>query len=213
MRVAIVTDAWKPRITARLSGGAESTPGVSHRGPRRSSTTCRSRSGVWLSVGRLSVEKGLEAFLSLSLPGTKVVIGDGPRRRALESRYRDALFLGARANDELPLYYRGADVFVFSSRTDTFDLVMLEATACGLPVAAFPVAGPIDVVGKSGAGAFDEDLGAACLRALEVDARIPRQLAMRHGWREASQRLASLLAVRDRSLAGSAVARAAVRPS
>jgi len=168
---------------------------------------------IWLSVGRLSVEKGLEAFLSLSLPGTKVVIGDGPRRRALENRYRDALFLGARANDELPLYYRGAGVFVFSSRTDTFGLVLLEAMACGLPVAAFPVAGPIDVVGQSGAGALDEDLGAACLRALEVDARIPRQLAMRHSWREASQRLASLLVVRDRSFSGSAVARSAVRPS
>lgn len=151
---------------------------------------------VWLAVGRLSVEKNLEAFLSLDLPGTKVVIGDGPQRRALEARHPDALFLGARANEELPLYYRGADVFVFPSRTDTFGLVLLEAMACGLPVAAYPVAGPLDVVGASGAGVLDEDLGRACQRALGIGSELPRRQAMRHCWRESSLRLASLLAVR-----------------
>jgi glycosyltransferase involved in cell wall biosynthesis len=151
---------------------------------------------VWLSVGRVAIEKNLEAFLSLPLAGTKVVIGDGPQRRELEARFPQALFLGARANRELPLYYRGADAFVFPSRTDTFGLVMLEAMACGLPVAAYPVPGPIDVIGDSGAGALDEDLAAACLRALQIDPQAPQRHALAHSWQAATQRFVSRLAPR-----------------
>lgn len=151
---------------------------------------------IWLTVGRLSAEKNIEAFLTLDLPGTRVVIGDGPQRKALEARYPDVLFLGARNNEELPLYYRGADVFVFPSRSDTFGLVMLEAMACGLPVAAYPAAGPAEVIGHSGAGAMAEDLQHACLQALEIDAELPRRQAMRYSWRESSLRMASLLAIR-----------------
>lgn len=152
---------------------------------------------IWLSVGRVSVEKNLEAFLALPLAGTKVVIGDGPQRRALEARFPQALFLGARENRELPLYYRGADVFVFPSRTDTFGLVLLEAMACGVPVAAFPVPGPIDVVGRSGGGALDEDLGRACERALGIAPEVPRRHALAHSWQEATKRLFSQLAIRS----------------
>ena len=104
---------------------------------------------VFLCVGRVAVEKNLEAFLDLDLPGTKVVVGDGPARAALARKYPHAVFLGARQGEELAEAYAAADVFVFPSKTDTFGLVLLEALASGLPVAAFPVTGPRDVIGDS----------------------------------------------------------------
>ncbi len=107
---------------------------------------------VFLSVGRVAVEKNLEAFLDLDLPGTKLVVGDGPARAALERKYPDAVFLGARHGEELAEIYAAADVFVFPSKTDTFGLVLLEALASGLPVAAFPVTGPRDVIGAAPVG-------------------------------------------------------------
>lgn len=119
----------------------------------------------WLNVGRLSKEKNLDAFLSLDLPGTKIVVGDGPERCRLERDYPDAKFLGLQQGQTLAETYRFADVFVFPSRFDTFGLVMAEAISCGLPVAAFPVTGPIDVVEDGVTGILSEDLRDACIRA------------------------------------------------
>ena len=125
---------------------------------------------IFLSVGRVAVEKNLEALLGLDLPGSTVVVGDGPARAALERRFPHAHFLGARYGEALAETYASADVFVFPSRTDTFGIVLIEAMASGLPVAAFPVPGPIDVVGAE-AGVLDEDLSAACLKALTIPSR------------------------------------------
>jgi len=142
---------------------------------------------VWLYVGRVAVEKNIEAFLALDLPGTKVVVGDGPARVALEAKYPSARFLGALSGEPLIQAYAGSTVFVFPSRTDTFGLVLLEALACGLPVAAYPVQGPLDVVGGAPVAALDEDLGKACLAALEIarhpGALTPRRFAEAHSWR------------------------------
>ncbi len=123
---------------------------------------------IQLYVGRVAVEKNLEAFLQTRQPGTKVVVGDGPARTSLEAQYPDAIFVGPRFGDELAGFYAGADVFVFPSRTDTFGLVMIEALACGTPVAAFPVSGPIDVL-DARVGAMSEDLDDAIARALALD--------------------------------------------
>ena len=123
---------------------------------------------IFIYVGRLAVEKNVEAFLSLDLPGVKWVAGEGPLGAELRRRYPNARWTGVLSQPELAELYSRADVFVFPSKTDTFGLVMVEAMACGLPVAAFPVVGPIDVVGDSGAGCLDHDLRTACLRALEI---------------------------------------------
>jgi glycosyltransferase involved in cell wall biosynthesis len=137
---------------------------------------------VFLNVGRVAVEKNLEAFLSLDLPGTKVVVGDGPQRAELETRFPKAVFLGARTGTELAEIYRQADVFVFPSRTDTFGVVILEALASGLPVAAYPVMGPLDVLGGTRAGVLSEDLRVAALAALAVDREQCLQLARTYDW-------------------------------
>jgi len=142
---------------------------------------------VFLCVGRVAVEKNLEAFLELDLPGSKVIIGDGPARAALARRYPQAVFLGAREGEALAQAYAAADVFVFPSRTDTFGLVLLEALASGLPVAAFPVTGPRDVIGSAPVGALDDDLRAACLAALQVPRQACLDFASGHTW-EASAR-------------------------
>src|SRR4051812_14423684 len=143
---------------------------------------------VYLCVGRVAVEKNLEAFLDLDLPGTKLIVGDGPARTALERKYRQAVFLGARHGKELAEIYAAADVFVFPSKTDTFGLVLLEALASGLPVAAFPVTGPRDVIGQAPVGVLDDDLGAACLEALQISPQICVDFAAAHTW-EASARI------------------------
>ncbi|MEM9401478.1 MAG: glycosyltransferase family 1 protein [Pseudomonadota bacterium] len=152
---------------------------------------------VWVYAGRVAVEKNIESFLSLNLPGSKVVIGDGPDRRRLALRYPDAHFLGYRVGEDLARCLAGGDVFVFPSRTDTFGLVMLEAMACGLPVAAFPVTGPIDVVRSGITGILDEDLSAACSRALDINRHDCRQFAERHSWRRATEQFLSHLAAPD----------------
>ena len=115
---------------------------------------------VFLSVGRLAIEKNIEAFLALDLPGTKVVVGDGPQRAELEKQCPDAVFLGMKRGEELARIYAAADAFVFPSRTDTFGLVLLEALASGVPVAAYPVTGPRDVIGSAPVGALNADLRA-----------------------------------------------------
>lgn len=137
---------------------------------------------VFLSVGRVAVEKNLDAFLELDLPGSKVVVGDGPARLELERRYPEAVFLGARHGEALADAYAAADVFVFPSCTDTYGLVVLEALASGVPVAAFPVTGPRDVIGAAPVGMLDEDLRRACLSALTVSRDDCRAFALSHTW-------------------------------
>jgi glycosyltransferase involved in cell wall biosynthesis len=135
------------------------------------------RRPIFLYVGRVAVEKNIEAFLKIDLPGTKWVVGEGPMRAQLERRYPHVHFAGIKTPAQLAHYYRAADVFVFPSLTDTFGLVLLEALACGTPVAAFPVLGPIDVIGDSGAGVLHEDLGVACVRALDITREKARRYA------------------------------------
>jgi glycosyltransferase involved in cell wall biosynthesis len=142
---------------------------------------------VFLCVGRVAVEKNLEAFLDLDLPGTKVIVGDGPARAALTRKYPQAVFLGARQGEELAQAYAAADAFVFPSKTDTFGLVLLEALASGLPVAAFPVTGPRDVIGNEPVGALNDDLRIACLTAVTISPQACLAFAARHTW-EASAR-------------------------
>ena len=142
---------------------------------------------VFLCVGRVAVEKNLEAFLELDLPGSKVIVGDGPARASLARKYPKTVFLGSRQGEALAEAYAGADVFVFPSRTDTFGLVLLEALASGVPVAAFPVTGPRDVIGTAPVGVLNDDLRSACLEALNVSRQSCLEFAARHTW-EASAR-------------------------
>jgi glycosyltransferase involved in cell wall biosynthesis len=142
---------------------------------------------VFLCVGRVAVEKNLEAFLGLDLPGTKVIVGDGPALIALTQKYPQAVFLGARQGEALAEAYAAADVFVFPSKTDTFGLVLLEALASGLPVAAFPVTGPRDVLGAAPVSALNDDLRLACLSALTISPQACLEFAAGHTW-EASAR-------------------------
>ncbi|WP_142850443.1 glycosyltransferase family 1 protein [Telmatospirillum sp. J64-1] len=137
---------------------------------------------IFLYVGRLAVEKNIEAFLSLDLPGSKVVVGDGPQRQDLEQKYPGVLFTGAKQGADLAAHYAGADVFVFPSRTDTFGLVLLEALACGLPVAAYPVPGPLDVIGNAEVGCLDEDLRQAAMKALGISREACRSYADNFSW-------------------------------
>jgi glycosyltransferase involved in cell wall biosynthesis len=142
---------------------------------------------VFLSVGRVAVEKNLEAFLGLDLPGSKVVVGDGPARAALQRRFPQAVFLGARQGKALADAYAAADVFVFPSRTDTFGLVLLEALASGVPVAAFPVSGPRDVLGDAPVGVLNDDLQQACLAALEISPQACLAFASRLTWQASAR--------------------------
>jgi glycosyltransferase involved in cell wall biosynthesis len=137
---------------------------------------------VFLYVGRIAVEKNIEAFLRLDLPGTKLLIGGGPSLDKLRAAYPEAVFLGPKVGLELARYYASADVFVFPSRTDTFGLVLLEALASGTPVAAYPVSGPIDVIGSAPVGVLDDDLRSAALRALEVPREGCRDYSMNFTW-------------------------------
>ena len=148
------------------------------------------RRPIFLYVGRVAVEKNVEAFLKLDLPGTKWVVGEGPMRAQLERRYPHVHFAGIKTPAELARYYRAADVFVFPSLTDTFGLVMLESLACGTPVAAFPVLGPVDVIGESGAGILHENLAIACIRALDISREKARHYAEQFSWRESIDQFA-----------------------
>jgi len=142
---------------------------------------------VFLYVGRIAVEKNIKAFLDLDLPGRKVLVGSGPQAADLERRYPDALFVGSLEGEELALAYASADVFVFASLTDTFGLVLLEALASGVPVAAFPASGPKDVLTEPGVGAMDWDLQAASLAALTLDRRAARAHALRYSWENSAR--------------------------
>ena len=142
---------------------------------------------IFMNVGRVAVEKNLDAFLSLDLPGSKVVIGEGPHEAELKRRHPHAHFLGARHGRDLAAHIAAADVFVFPSRTDTYGVVQLEALACGVPIAAFPVTGPRDVIGGSVVGVLDEDLRSACLAALRIPREACRSFAAEHSWERSAQ--------------------------
>lgn len=145
---------------------------------------------VFLYVGRLAVEKSIEDFLEADLPGTKVIVGEGPQREELEAKYKDAVFVGSKFGDELTQYYQAADVFVFPSRTDTFGLVNVEALACGVPVASYPVRGPLEILhgAPAGCGAMDENLQTACMTAWENrDPAACRAWAENFSWEAASR--------------------------
>jgi glycosyltransferase involved in cell wall biosynthesis len=155
----------------------------------RSHLDCHARP-IFLYVGRLAVEKSIEDFLKLDLPGTKLVVGDGPQREDLEQRFADAVFVGPQYGEALTKYYQGADVFVFPSRTDTFGLVNVEALACGVPIAAYPVRGPLEILDGAppGCGAMRDNLRDACLEALAN--RNPehcRKWAERFSWEAAAR--------------------------
>ncbi|MFI4891319.1 MAG: glycosyltransferase family 4 protein [Steroidobacterales bacterium] len=145
-------------------------------------------------VGRVSIEKNIEAFLQMPWTGSKIVIGDGPQRARLEAQHPGAHFVGFRFGEDLAAHLAAADVMVFPSRTDTFGLVNLEAMACGVPVAAYPVTGPIDVIDHGITGILDEDLGAAAQRALALDPQACRQRALRSGWDACSREFEANLA-------------------
>ncbi|MEM1039917.1 MAG: glycosyltransferase family 1 protein [Pseudomonadota bacterium] len=159
---------------------------------------------VMVHVGRLAVEKGVEDFLKADVPGTKLVVGDGPQRAELERKYPKAIFTGYLFKDDLVQALCNGDVFVFPSRTDTFGLVMVEAMACGLPVAAYPVPGPIDVVEHAVSGWLDENLSVAITRAqrLPRDAAIAR--APQFTWEETAQQMQKALVTFDRTVPAAA---------
>lgn len=148
---------------------------------------------IFLYVGRVAVEKNIEAFLELKLPGSKWVVGDGPALAGLKAKYPEVNYLGVLQQEKLAKVYAAADVFVFPSKTDTFGLVLLEAMACGLPVAAYPVTGPIDVIGNSKSGAMNHDLREACLEALTIPREVARAHAEKFSWQAASEQFANHL--------------------
>lgn len=148
---------------------------------------------IFMYVGRVTVDKNLPAFLDLDLPGRKIVVGDGPARPALTRRYPQVTFHVANGDDELSRCYSAADAFVFPSRTDTFGLVILEALACGVPVAAFPVTGPRDVLAGSDAGILSEDLRAAALQAMDIPPERCLAHAARFSWAAVADQFLSYL--------------------
>jgi glycosyltransferase involved in cell wall biosynthesis len=137
---------------------------------------------IFMSVGRIAPEKNLRTFLALDLPGTKVVIGEGPQEAELKAQFKSAKFLGALTGERLAQHLAAADVFVFASKTDTFGIVQLEALASGVPVAAYPVTGPRDVIGKAPVGVLDADLRRACLGALALSRQACREHALTFSW-------------------------------
>jgi glycosyltransferase involved in cell wall biosynthesis len=152
---------------------------------------------IFAYMGRLAVEKNIEAFLALDLPGAKLVIGDGPARASLQAKFPAAHFVGYKFGAELAAHLAATDVFVFPSRTDTFGLVLLEALACGVPVAAYPVTGPIDVIENGATGVLDQDLRAAALAALQLDPAHCRAFALAHTWEAATQQFVGNLQPRE----------------
>lgn len=156
---------------------------------------------IWLYFGRVAVEKGIGDFLDLDLPGTKLVVGDGPACDQLRRRYPRTVFAGYRHGEDLAAHVSASDVFVFPSRTDTFGLVLLEAMACGVPAAAYPVTGPIDVVRHGVTGVLHENLRTAALAALTLDPAACRQHALAHSWEASTRQFLSALVPLDASSA------------
>jgi 1,2-diacylglycerol 3-alpha-glucosyltransferase/glucuronosyltransferase len=148
---------------------------------------------IFLYAGRVAVEKSIEDFLNLDLPGTKWVVGDGPARAGLASKYPRAVFHGMKHGSDLAYYYQQADAFVFPSRTDTFGLVLVEAMACGTPVAAYPASGPIDVVREPSIGILSEDLRDAAMAVLDLDRMAVHRYAKQYSWAAATNQFAANL--------------------
>src|ERR1700754_282673 len=162
---------------------------------------------IFMTMGRVAIEKNIEAFLSLDLPGSKVVVGDGPQRRELAQKYPHVKFLGEKKGEDLTAHLAAADVFVFPSLTDTFGVVQLEALACGVPVAAFPVTGPLDVIADRPIGAISENLQVACMRALTMSRETCRNFALERSWENSARQFVGNLT----SLQASRVLRASPR--
>ena len=159
----------------------------------------KNKNPILLNVGRVSVEKNLEEFLKIDLPYDKWVVGDGPALKELKKKYPKVIFHGAKSKEELQYYYNKADVFVFPSKTDTFGLVLLEAMACGLPVAALPVSGPLDVIGNSDAGNLNLNLKEACKKALLIPRKVAREYAKTFSWEITSRTFETyLVRIRDK---------------
>ncbi len=158
---------------------------------------------ISLYCGRVAIEKNIQAFLKLDLPGTKYVVGDGPQLEQLRAEYPDVRFVGAKFGEDLARHYAAADVFVFPSLTDTFGLVLLEALASGVPVAAYPVTGPRDVLNGAPVGVLDKDLGAAVKQALRVDPDQCRDHALKFSWRQSAEQFLGNLAPLHAEAAGS----------
>ncbi|MBC8131253.1 MAG: glycosyltransferase family 1 protein [Rhizobiaceae bacterium] len=148
---------------------------------------------IFLYVGRVSTEKNLARFFELDLPGSKVVVGDGPAMAEHRRDFPNVHFLGYRHGEDLARHFSAADVFVFPSRFETFGLVVLEALACGTPVAAFPVPGPIDIIGGRPEGVLSEDLRAAALEALAIDRGSCRAFAEGFSWEQCTRQFAANL--------------------
>ena len=148
---------------------------------------------IFVNVGRIAVEKNIEAFLELDLPGSKVIVGHGPQEAALKKKYPDAHFMGSKYGEDLARYFADADVFVFPSKTDTFGLVIIEAMATGTPVAAYPVTGPIDIVPGSGGGVLDEDLKTACMAALNCSREAAAAHAQKYSWQAVTEKFFAYL--------------------
>jgi glycosyltransferase involved in cell wall biosynthesis len=185
---ARVTMVSTPSLMAELAGRGFKNLGMWTRGvdtdlfrPERAIDLGLPRP-IFATVGRVAVEKNLAAFLTLDLPGSKVVIGTGPEEAELRRRFPETVFLGALKDERLAAHLAAADVFVFPSLTDTFGVVQLEALACGVPVAAYPVTGPRDVIGDNPIGALNEDLRVACLEALKISRTTCREYALTRSW-------------------------------
>ena len=148
---------------------------------------------IWLNVGRVAVEKNIAAFLETDLPGTKVVVGDGPQMESLKAKHPDVHFLGVKQGEELGACFANADCFVFPSLTDTFGLVILEAMAAGTPVAGFNVPGPRDLIPGTGAGAVNDDLAKACHEALACSREKTREYAETYSWRACAEQFVNNL--------------------
>ncbi len=142
---------------------------------------------ISMYTGRIAIEKNVEAFLHLELPGKKYIVGDGPQRKELANQYPDVRFVGYKQGQELARYMAAADVFVFPSKTDTFGLVLLEALACGVPVSAYPVSGPSDVISDPEVGTLDNNLQAAALKSLSLNADDCRRYALKHSWQHSAR--------------------------
>lgn len=195
---AVTTTVSTPSLMAELRGRGFRNLGYWTRGvdtelfrPERAIDLGLPRP-IFASLGRVAVEKNLEAFLSLDLPGSKIVIGHGPQEAELKARYPDVKFLGMLSGENLAAHLAAADVFVFPSKTDTFGLVQLEALASGLPVAAYPVTGPKDVLGDAPVGALNDDLHRACLDALEISRDACRTFALAHSWESSARQFLAL---------------------
>src|ERR1700722_293511 len=185
---ASVTMVATPSLTSELSERGFANLGMWTRGvdvdlfrPDRAATLEYPRP-IFVTLGRVAVEKNIDAFLALDLPGTKVVIGQGPQEADLKRRFPDARFLGLLDNGFLAPHLAAAAVFVFPSRTDTFGIVQLEALASGVPIAAYPVTGPKDVIAGHPVGALNEDLRVACMEALKVSKEACREFALQYSW-------------------------------